>query len=547
MFINLENTCSDQWLYCFQLLEDISDISLSMNGNNLHGLQTAMYFASINIPVSIVNNSVGHSDIGLRLQRVSKQVTLDGSEFTAGSKGVDASDIQRFVVSDSAFTRYTDTAVHIQSHVREVTLSKIAISHNKIAVKLDRITHNDGYVEINVIDVDLVNNAFHVHIDINSFKASDSVRIILERSNVFDGEQALILGGTKAGKPIIWNIANNEFRNLTGQVMRLEGTGNITSNVIRNSTHPGGVLVDVTSAGTDTCAIINGNIFEENKNVSSVLSFCPSCGSGRLLGNTFVNNFIIDSVITCIHSSLSTRTQQCVDNVIVNNSASSGINGYSAALTIRWPTTIEAHGNTFANPNLTYEVINQQPTINTSYRLDFSDNSWGTLDKDVIKSRIFDGIYTGWGPVIQRLPDTNAEQTFGTVGPLHGRLDQSVTLRRQTDPYTVSGDLRVTAGVTLTLESGVTLALKRTASLFIEGRLIARGSTERPIRLQVSDNLTQEMPLRLVDGGKQQEGRLEAYVGSEWRPVCSTRWTANNAHVACRQLGFGKGNCLTFV
>ena len=527
----------------FGLLDNISDISLAMTGNTLNGLQTAMSLVSVGRPVFIVNSSVDHSDTGLRLERVSGKVTLSESDFADGSKGVVASSIQSFVVSDSVFTRYTHTAVYIQySAVKEVTLSNIVFSNNENGVYFYRINHKGGYVQINVTDAILLNNIIHFRIDINNFHESDSVLVLLERSNFVDGQQALILDGTKAGKPIVWNIVNNEFHNLTGQVMRLRGTGNVTSNIIRNNTYPGGTLVDVISASADTCAIIGENTFEENKNASSILSFCSSCDSGRLMLNAFVSNHIIDSVITCIYPSVSVTTEQFFDNVIVNNSATTGLNAYSAALTIKWTSTIEAHGNRFANPNLTFEVVNQQPSLNSSARLDFSNNYWGMLDKDVINSRIFDGSDAGWFPVIRRLLDTDIEQSFDITGPLRGRLYESVTLRRQTDPYLVSGDLLVPAGFTLTLESGVTLSVERTASVFVEGRLIAKGSTESPVRFHRSENLTQAMPLRLVNGRSQQEGRLEAFVGSEWRPICNTGWTVNNAHVACRQLGFGKGN-----
>ena len=437
-------------------------------GNAHHGFQTAISLISVGRPVVVLNNNVEFSNVGLRLQRVSGMVSLDINDFTVGSVGFDASDVQGFILTNSEFTHYTDTAVYIHnSALNQATISNTTISNNTNGISFYSINHHAGSVDINIIHVLLENNIVHFRLDVKSFHVSDYVQMMFERCNLHGGEQGLIYDGSKSGKPVIWNIAKNEFNDVAGQIMRITGRGNVTSNIIRNCSYTGGVLVDIISTSTETCAVIEGNTFEKCENVSSILSFCSSCDKGRLLRNTFVNNHIVNSVISCIHRSISTTTQQIIDNVIVNNTAThlSGLQTNSAALKLKWTSTIEVNGNIFSNPNLTYEVVNQQPTLNSSTRIDFFDNNWGTEDEVTINSRIVDGSDVGWSPLIQRLPDPNIVQSFDTSGPLQGRLDKSVTLRRQTNPYTVSGDLVFPAGVTLTLEPGVTVALEPTASL----------------------------------------------------------------------------------
>ena len=498
---------------------------------------------SIRRSVTIANSSIRHSDTGLFISEVSGNITLTGNTFEDGKIGIRAYRIRRFDLSDSVFTRHSDTAIGIDaSRAEDISLSNNVISNNEIGIDLDRLELDGGDVLINVTDSILNNNILHFRLDLDEFDSSDSVRVNLQRNSLVGGKEAVIFVGRKAGAPVVWNVADNEFLNVTGgHVMRLRGTGNVTANTIRHCSYPGGDMVDVIAESNYSCALIDGNTFEDNKNVSSVMSFCSSCDNGRILENTFVNNQVINSVITCVHIGLSETTEHLLDNAIVNNSVAIGPKPFSAALTIRLGSAVEAHGNSFVNPNLTYEVVSQLPTLNSSIRFDFSNNSWGNLEEDGPDDRILDGSDSGWSPLIDRLPKTDVEQSFQTAVRLHGRLDKSLTLSHQTDPYTVSGGLVVPAGVTLTLEAGVTLALERTTGLFIEGQLIVRGSPDSPVLFQRTDNLTQVMPLRLVSGRHEYEGRLEALLDGRWRPICKDGWTTNNAHVACRQLGFDEG------
>ena len=44
--------------------------------------------------------------------------------------------------------------------------------------------------------------------------------------------------------------------------------------------------------------------------------------------------------------------------------------------------------------------------------------------------------------------------------------------------------------------------------------------------------------LRLRDGTTSREGRVEICYEHQWRTVCDNNWEAEDAQVACRQLGF---------
>lgn len=68
--------------------------------------------------------------------------------------------------------------------------------------------------------------------------------------------------------------------------------------------------------------------------------------------------------------------------------------------------------------------------------------------------------------------------------PVPETISKNTTLNLTDNPYVASGDILVSAGVTLTIEKGVKLLMPQDADIMVEGRLLINGTAESPVSIK---------------------------------------------------------------
>lgn len=152
-----------------------------------------------------------------------------------------------------------------------------------------------------------------------------------------------------------------------------------------------------------------------------------------------------------------------------------------------------------------------------------------------------------------------------TVG---GEVDGQEIL--PTGTYTVDRDINIRPGGKLILHPGVVLNFAPSVGMMVSGKLEARGRgpddifftlKRAPIAtvenetttdeldpmqhiemdtesLPSGDNRPPKVPIRLIGGATEMEGRLQVYLDGKWGTVCDYGWTLTDAALVCHQLGY---------
>ncbi|XP_045494665.1 protein bark beetle isoform X1 [Colias croceus] len=135
---------------------------------------------------------------------------------------------------------------------------------------------------------------------------------------------------------------------------------------------------------------------------------------------------------------------------------------------------------------------------------------------------------------------------------------EGIEILRQGE-YDVVKDINIRPGGKLILQSGVTLKFPPAIGMMVAGKLDARGKRPNDISLTLKEEIIMSndtiyetdpevdpttpgymepvIPIRLLGGRTQYEGRLQVRVEGKWGTVCNYKWNIINAALVCNQLG----------
>lgn len=243
---------------------------------------------------------------------------------------------------------------------------------------------------------------------------------------------------------------------------------------------------------------------------------------------------------------------------------------------------VDVFRNIIQNKESKYEVGSQ--VADQSMVLNVTYNWLGHSDEEKIFNRLFhrkdryDLARIEYIPYLlhNSNPGTNTIMAFATFVPrfftegldrIGGEVDGQEIL--PTGTYTVDRDINVRPGGKLILQPGVVLNFSPGVGMMVAGKLEARGRNpddifftlkRAPIMTYENDttddimnaeNLDMEteavpdviveeepkIPIRLLGGATEHEGRLQVYLNKTWGTVCDYGWSIIDAALVCHQLG----------
>lgn len=237
---------------------------------------------------------------------------------------------------------------------------------------------------------------------------------------------------------------------------------------------------------------------------------------------------------------------------------------------------IDIFRNIIENPDSKYEIgshlEDQSKTINCTYNwLGFNTDEkifhriFHRYDRyNLAKILFIPFLLHNTNPLTTRI---NVHQFYvpkfssGLSDKIGGEIEGEETIPK--GEYVVTRDISIRPGGKLTIEPGVKLRFPPSIGMMIGGRLDARGIepdsilfTLKEELVHAPDNVTYEtetekydveteiveleskLPIRLLGGNTETEGRLQIKINDQWGTVCNYGWTIKNAALTCQQLGY---------
>ncbi|KAI8480739.1 hypothetical protein Bbelb_415320 [Branchiostoma belcheri] len=319
--------------------------------------------------------------------------------------------------------------------------------------------------------------------------------------------------------------------------------------------------------GTHSEVMIQGCEFVSNRCGSkSVIHIDGFDKTVSMTGNRFVRNVCRRVALfntTCVFPDIySVRVDQNTfeSNMFEPESlahVSEPLNEYCTVEIVGWGGEHTITQNSFLSGANCLELCssNSSRPLDTA-QISAENNWWGTTNINSIKEKIFDNNNWNSGSEVKFVPYLNSPsgspvsmvvtETM-TASSLGGRLNGTLRLTISDSPVTLTRDLTILPGSTLSVDAGVEIRVQARLGIFNFGKLQLDGLPSSPITFNVTSKTvpSRDVPLRLSGGSHPWEGTLEVLLSGQWIPVCYEQYI-EFAAIACRDLGFGMYRSTTY-
>ena len=361
-------------------------------------------------------------------------------------------------------------------------------------------------------------------------------------NNLFDGNENGLLLSSFANVYLYYDvtIAENTFQNHKGKALEFEEFVNAYAR-IESNTFATNFGESIYLRGRTPATSVARNVFFSN-------------------GGKYV---VVLSPFNFTQSPFVFENNTLVGNVI--NSAEIRPSGLGCPAVVALLTSSQAviRGNEFNNPESRFDLSIHLPVQSSSeLTVDVRSNYWGATSEAAIRDRICD-----FGQIsrlasadfIPYLMSANGSAVSANVSLeksilrpqrlLRGRVVADTVIPLSGSPFTVAGDISVLPGKTLTIEAGTEIRFSANTGILVEGRLVARGTENQPIRF-VGHDLAMpkyKRSVRLYGGTSMNEGIVQVYYNETWGAVCAlqdesdVQSTSHNfllSNIVCKELGY---------
>jgi len=306
-------------------------------------------------------------------------------------------------------------------------------------------------------------------------------------------------------------------------------------------------------------AVLANNEIKNNSGYAMKVAYCDhNCDDDysfpvhvRVLSNTFTKNIgeytvLVDYNALPAKRYIAFNNNSFVENRAIQSFSSSYVRTKTQAVLAVREGTITVEHNSFANPLFPHEMA----TLLKDHErvIQARENWWGSKDECKVEERIFhfgDRIELAqiqYYPFLDSDPSNNVEVHNGTRricflqgNMLGGTLNQTVTLPKDSDSYTVVGDVIVLPNGALIIEENVTLEIPLQAVFIVFGQVVIKGTENKRVKLTPKKPMQKE--IRLVGSPDPWNGILQIWFNNRWLPVCLTRYRYEPT-IVCRQLGY---------